>query len=165
VLSRPRYGRCAATGEDGATAGAIGNRYGSRTRILIGTFGKTAIAVPRARLATTDRKTTVAEPGAAALSAAHARWPPVRSRHDQPQKLRSTLLREFYRRFLDRAQRRQVGLAGHQAHFCRWIAEKNSNRAAQDHRLTKCGRAAFRHSLALPGRLRYSAIGAAAGVP
>jgi putative transposase len=58
VLSRPRYGRCAAMGEDGATAGAIGHRHGSRTRTLIGTFGKTAIAVPRARLATTDGKTT-----------------------------------------------------------------------------------------------------------
>src|SRR3984893_1587843 len=58
ALSRPRYGRCAATGEDGATGGAIGHRHGSRRGTLVGTFGKTASAVPRARLATTDGKTT-----------------------------------------------------------------------------------------------------------
>jgi putative transposase len=58
VLSRPRYGRGAPTDEDGAPAGAAGHRHGSRTRTLIGTFGKTAIAVPRARLATSDGKTT-----------------------------------------------------------------------------------------------------------
>ena len=58
VLSRPRYGRRARTDEDGATAGAAGHRHGSRTRTLMGTFGKTEIAVPRARLATPDGKTT-----------------------------------------------------------------------------------------------------------
>ena len=58
MLSRPRYGRRARTDEDGATAGAAGHRHGSRTRTLMGTFGKTEIAVPRARLATPDGKTT-----------------------------------------------------------------------------------------------------------
>jgi putative transposase len=57
VLSRPRYGRRPADGEEGATAGAAGHRHGSRTRTLIGTFGKTEIAVPRARLAAADGKT------------------------------------------------------------------------------------------------------------
>ncbi len=54
VLLRPRYGRCAPAGE----SGAAGHRHGSRTRTLIGTFGKTALAVPRARLARPDGKTT-----------------------------------------------------------------------------------------------------------
>jgi putative transposase len=58
VLSRPRYGRRAPSGEDGAAAGVAGHRHGSRTRTLIGTFGKTEIAVPRARLATAAGKTT-----------------------------------------------------------------------------------------------------------
>jgi putative transposase len=59
VLSRPRYGRRArdADGADVAT-GAAGHRHGSRTRTLMGTFGKTEIAVPRARLNTSDGKTT-----------------------------------------------------------------------------------------------------------
>jgi putative transposase len=58
MLSRPRYGRRRHAGENGGTAGAAGHRHGSRPRTLIGTFGKTAIAVPRARLATPDGKTT-----------------------------------------------------------------------------------------------------------
>lgn len=58
VLARPRYRRRAAGGEDGTPAAAAGHRHGSRTRTLMGTFGKTAIAVPRARLATPDGKTT-----------------------------------------------------------------------------------------------------------
>jgi putative transposase len=59
VLARPRYGR-RATGVEAAAAGAgvVGHRHGSRTRSLTGTFGKTEIAVPRARLATADGKTT-----------------------------------------------------------------------------------------------------------
>jgi transposase-like protein len=59
VLSRPRYGRRAknAEGEDVA-AGAAGHRHGSRSRTLTGTFGKVEINVPRARLNTTDGKTT-----------------------------------------------------------------------------------------------------------
>jgi hypothetical protein len=44
-------------GTEGATAGAIGHRHGSRTRTLMGTFGKTEIAVPRAPLATAGGKT------------------------------------------------------------------------------------------------------------
>jgi transposase-like protein len=58
VLSRPRYGRRAqhAAGGDGAT-GVAGHRHGSRVRTLTGTFGKTEIAVPRARLNTSDGKT------------------------------------------------------------------------------------------------------------
>jgi putative transposase len=62
VLARPRYGRRAASGDDGATAGAasgaVGHRHGSRKRTLMGTFGKTEIEVARARLATPDGKTT-----------------------------------------------------------------------------------------------------------
>ena len=49
VLARPRYGR-----QDGGaaanSAGVVGHRHGSRTRTLTGTFGRTEIAVPRARL-------------------------------------------------------------------------------------------------------------------
>jgi len=58
VLARPRYGRRPSSGADGAAAGAAGHRHGSRQRTLIGTFGKTQIAVPRARLATIDGATT-----------------------------------------------------------------------------------------------------------
>jgi putative transposase len=58
ALARPRYGRRPSSGADGATAGAAGHRHGRRMRTLIGTFGKTQIAVPRARLATIDGATT-----------------------------------------------------------------------------------------------------------
>jgi Transposase, Mutator family len=59
VLSRPRHGRrpMDADGADVAT-GAAGHRHGNRTRTLMGTFGKTEIAVPRARLTTSDGETT-----------------------------------------------------------------------------------------------------------
>ena len=59
VLARPRYGRRAkdAEGEE-AAAGAAGHRHGSRVRTLTGTFGKTEITVPRARLNTAGGKTT-----------------------------------------------------------------------------------------------------------
>ena len=58
ALARPRYGRAKTIeGPDGA-AGVAGHRHGSRTRSLTGTFGKTEIAVPRARLETPDGKTT-----------------------------------------------------------------------------------------------------------
>ena len=59
VLSRPRYSRRAknAEGEE-VVAGAAGHRHGSRVRTLTGTFGKTEITVPRARLNTADGKTT-----------------------------------------------------------------------------------------------------------
>src|ERR1700704_32530 len=59
VLSRPRYGRRAGPAEDsGVTAAVTGHRHGSRVRTLTGTFGKTEIAVPRAKLNTSDGKTT-----------------------------------------------------------------------------------------------------------
>jgi putative transposase len=59
VLSRPRYGRRARPGEGGAVAaGVAGHRHGGRVRTLMGTFGKTEIAVPRARLNSCDGKTT-----------------------------------------------------------------------------------------------------------
>jgi putative transposase len=57
VLSRPRYGRRAKTAA-GEIAGVAGHRHGSRPRTLMGSFGKTEIEVPRARLATTDGKTS-----------------------------------------------------------------------------------------------------------
>src|SRR6266481_3329837 len=59
VLSRRRYGRRVTPAEGGdVVAGAAGHRHGSRVRTLMGTFGKTEIAVPRARLNTSDGKTT-----------------------------------------------------------------------------------------------------------
>jgi transposase-like protein len=59
MLARPRYGRRAknAEGEE-AAAGAAGHRHGSRVRTLTGTFGKTEITVPRARLKGPDGKMT-----------------------------------------------------------------------------------------------------------
>ena len=59
ALARPRYGRQAkgVGGSDGAK-GVVGHRHGSRTRSLMGTFGKTEISVPRARLVAADGKTT-----------------------------------------------------------------------------------------------------------
>ena len=56
VLARPRYGRQAKSIE--GTDGAAGHRHGSRTRTLTGTFGKTGITVPRARIEASDGKTT-----------------------------------------------------------------------------------------------------------
>jgi hypothetical protein len=44
--------------ETGVSAGIAGHRHGSRTRTLIGTFGKTEIAVPRAGLSAADGETT-----------------------------------------------------------------------------------------------------------
>ena len=59
VLSRARYGRRTGPAEDSdGTAVVTGHRHGSRVRTLTGTFGKTEIAVPRARLNTSDGKTT-----------------------------------------------------------------------------------------------------------
>ena len=49
ALSRPRYGR-RKPGEDEAAPSVVGVRHGHRERTLTGTFGKTRIAVPRARL-------------------------------------------------------------------------------------------------------------------
>jgi putative transposase len=52
ALARPRYGR--AKNDDACSAGVIGHRHGSRTRSLSGSFGKTEITVPRARLRRCD---------------------------------------------------------------------------------------------------------------
>ena len=60
VLSRPRYARRpkeACENADGAS-GITGHRHGHRSRSLLGTFGRVEIAVPRARLATAEGKTT-----------------------------------------------------------------------------------------------------------
>ena len=56
ALSRPRYGRRRPK-EDEATPPVVGVRHGHRERTLTGTFGKTRIAVPRARLTGEDGKT------------------------------------------------------------------------------------------------------------
>jgi putative transposase len=55
VLARPRYGRRQAG--DAGDAVASGVRNGHRERSLTGTFGKTRIAVPRARLTGEDGST------------------------------------------------------------------------------------------------------------
>ena len=55
ALSRPRYGR-RKLGEDAAPS-VVGVRHGHRERTLTGTFGKTRIAVPRARLMGEDGET------------------------------------------------------------------------------------------------------------
>jgi transposase-like protein len=56
VLARPRYGR---RGKDGGGGpGVAGHRHGQRQRMLTGTFGKTAITVPRARLEVGDGRTS-----------------------------------------------------------------------------------------------------------
>ncbi len=55
VLARPRYGRSQMAGNEGK-AGVAGHRHGSRTRSLTGTLIE--IAVPRARLTTSEGKTT-----------------------------------------------------------------------------------------------------------
>ena len=57
VLARPGYGRSRMAGDE-ESADVTGHRHGSRTRSLTGTFGPIEIAVPRARLNTTDGKTT-----------------------------------------------------------------------------------------------------------
>jgi transposase-like protein len=56
ALSRPRYGR-RKLGEEEAAPSVVGVRHGHRERTLTGTFGKTRIAVPRARLEGEDGKT------------------------------------------------------------------------------------------------------------
>ena len=47
ALSRRRYSRRKL---DGAEEAVVGHRHGHRARTLTGTFGKTEISVPRARL-------------------------------------------------------------------------------------------------------------------
>jgi transposase-like protein len=56
VLARPRYGRRKA-GCDDEPKPLVGCRHGHRERTLTGTFGKTRICVPRARLLGDDGKT------------------------------------------------------------------------------------------------------------
>ena len=57
ALSRPRYGRRKANGNEDAAALVVGCRHGHRKRTLTGTFGKTEISVPRARIKSEDGKT------------------------------------------------------------------------------------------------------------
>jgi putative transposase len=57
ALARPRYRRSPTAGEE-ERVGVAGHRHGSRTRSLTGTFGPIEIAVPRARLNTSEGKTT-----------------------------------------------------------------------------------------------------------
>jgi transposase-like protein len=56
ALARPRYGR--AKKADSRPESMVGHRHGSRTRSLTGSFGKTEITVPRARLQASDGRTT-----------------------------------------------------------------------------------------------------------
>src|SRR5438477_4100126 len=56
ALARPRYGRSGMAGNE-ARAEVAGHRHGSRMRSLQGTFGPIEIAVPRARLTTSEGKT------------------------------------------------------------------------------------------------------------
>ena len=58
ALQRPRYGRSTGGETEPAVAPVRGYRIGSRTRTLTGTFGKTDITVPRARLQGADGVTT-----------------------------------------------------------------------------------------------------------
>jgi len=65
VLARPRYGRRQEAAPGAEDAGpVVGHRHGSRERSLTGTFGKTAITVPRARLKQPDGTTTEWRSGA-----------------------------------------------------------------------------------------------------
>jgi hypothetical protein len=57
ALARPRYERRKMAGNE-AKDGVSGHRHGSRPRSLTGTFGPIEIAAPRARLTTSERKTT-----------------------------------------------------------------------------------------------------------
>jgi transposase-like protein len=56
ALARPRYGRLAKDAAEGPDV--AGHRHGRRRRTLTGTFGKTEITVPRARLQADDGRTT-----------------------------------------------------------------------------------------------------------
>jgi putative transposase len=58
ALARPRYGRRSGLlVEDGAAVSIAGHRHGRRIRSLTGTFGRTEITVPRARIFGADGKT------------------------------------------------------------------------------------------------------------
>ena len=59
TLMRPRYGRLvSSSGKNDGLAAVVGHRHGHRSRSLTGTFGRTEIAVPRARLVGAEGKTT-----------------------------------------------------------------------------------------------------------
>jgi putative transposase len=60
LLARSRYARRTkpSSGDSQATPAVTGHRHGHRSRLLLGTFGKVEIDVPRARLDTPDGKTT-----------------------------------------------------------------------------------------------------------
>ena len=59
ALARPRYGRQPGLPvEDDAAAPIAGHRHGRRIRSLTGTFGRTKIAVPRARILGEGGKTS-----------------------------------------------------------------------------------------------------------
>src|SRR4051812_3331172 len=60
ALMRPRYGRRSqsSSGDADGPVGVTGHRHGHRSRSLMGTFGRTEIAVPRARLDSPDGQTT-----------------------------------------------------------------------------------------------------------
>jgi putative transposase len=53
-----RYGRRKTAGSIDDAAPIVGSRHGHRTRPLIGTFGKTEIAMPRARIKGEEGKTS-----------------------------------------------------------------------------------------------------------
>jgi len=70
VLSRPRFGRRKLGEEEGASP-VSGVRHGHRERTLTGAFGKTRIAVPRARMmARTPRRGNGGAPRFRPISAA-----------------------------------------------------------------------------------------------
>ena len=60
VLARPRFGRQPKAAPDDANGREriTGHRHGHRSRSLMGTFGRVEIAMPRARLNTTEGRTT-----------------------------------------------------------------------------------------------------------
>jgi len=60
VLARSRYARGAkpSSADSEETVGVSGHRHGHRSRSLLGTFGRMAVEMPRARLNTADGKTT-----------------------------------------------------------------------------------------------------------
>jgi putative transposase len=58
ALARPRYGRRSGPSAEDEAAAVAGHRHGRRIRSLTGTFGRTEIAVPRARIFGEDGETT-----------------------------------------------------------------------------------------------------------
>src|SRR5438876_9043643 len=60
ALMRPRYGQRSqsSSGDADGPVGVTGHQHGHRSRSLMGTFGRTEIAVPRARLDGPDGQTT-----------------------------------------------------------------------------------------------------------